>query len=63
MNSNFYLGLVLLVLGILYGIYNLKRTGKKFDIEGDFGKSLTVQGVIGSLGMIIVGLYLILDNV
>ena len=61
MNS-FYLGLVLLILGIIYGAYNLRRTGKKFDSEGDFGKSLTVQGVIGSLGMIVVGLYMILKN-
>jgi hypothetical protein len=63
MNSNFYLGLILLILGVLYGVYNLKRMGEKFDNEGDFGKSIIVKGIIGSLGMILVGLYLIFNNV
>ncbi len=60
MSNNFYIGLFFLVAGVFYGIYSLKRTGKKFDGEGGFGKSVIVGGVLGSFVLIMAGLYLML---
>ncbi len=61
MSNNFYIGLFFTTVGVFYGIYSLKRSGKIFDDAGGFSKSVIVGGVLGSIVLIFAGLYLMLN--
>tara|TARA_R110002050_G_scaffold24289_1_gene65032 strand:- start:258 stop:446 length:189 start_codon:yes stop_codon:yes gene_type:complete len=57
------LGILLIVAGIFYFIYSRKQVREKMDKSGYFKQSILVKDVIGSLGLIIVGLILIIKSI
>jgi len=54
------LGILMIIMGAFYLIYNIRKIRAEFDQSKDFGKSILVQGFIGSVGFIVAGLILII---
>lgn len=58
--SKIIIGILMIVAGAFYLNYNIKKIRTKMNESSAFGKSILVEGFIGSIVLILVGLILVI---